>query len=117
MSCIVSSSSVQSGMPCPAGAVQFLFKLPDGRKYIHCGDMRFGKHLMNNEHLQRFIGADGVYLDTTYCKTKHQFPPQVPCFLKHSHHHTIWALQCRSAHSDSHQYGPLHVQNDGLRTG
>ena len=84
MSCIVSSSSVQSGMPCPAGAVQFLFKLPDGRKYIHCGDMRFGKHLMNNEHLQRFIGADGVYLDTTYCKTKHQFPPQVPCFLKHN---------------------------------
>ena len=63
-----------------AGAVQFLFKLPDGRKYIHCGDMRFGEHLMGNEHLQRFVGADGVFLDTTYCKAKHQFPPQV---LKH----------------------------------
>ena len=60
-----------------AGAVQFLFQLPDGRKYIHCGDMRFGEHLMGNEHLQRFVGADGVFLDTTYCKAKHQFPPQV----------------------------------------
>ena len=80
---------MQSGLPCPAGAVQFLFKLPDGRKYIHCGDMRFGKHLMDNQHLQRFVGADGVYLDTTYCKTKHQFPPQVPCFLFHSHLQTI----------------------------
>jgi len=63
-----------------AGAVQFLFQLPDGRKFIHCGDMRFGNHLMSNEHLQRFVGADGVFLDTTYCKAKHQFPPQV-----HSH--------------------------------
>ena len=61
----------------PAGAVQFLFKLPDGRKYIHCGDMRFGEHLTDNKHLQRFVGADGVFLDTTYCKAKHQFPPQV----------------------------------------
>ena len=60
-----------------AGAVQFLFKLPDGRKYIHCGDMRFGEHLMGNKHLQRFVGADGVFLDTTYCKAKHQFPHQV----------------------------------------
>ena len=88
-SSIVSRACVQSGLPCPAGAVQFLFKLPDGRKYIHCGDMRFGKHLMDNQHLQRFVGADGVYLDTTYCKTKHQFPPQVPSFLYRSHLHTI----------------------------
>ncbi len=63
--------------PVLAGAVQFLFKLSDGRKYIHCGDMRFGEHLMGNKHLQRFVGADGVFLDTTYCKAKHQFPPQV----------------------------------------
>ena len=60
-----------------AGAVQFLFRLPDGTRYIHCGDMRFCRDLLQNEHLRSFVGADAVYLDTTYCKLKHQFPPQV----------------------------------------
>jgi DNA ligase-1 len=56
--------------------VQFLFRLPGGERYIHCGDMRFCPGLLGNEHLQRFVGAQAVFLDTTYCKLKHQFPPQ-----------------------------------------
>ncbi len=61
---------------CP-GAVQLLFALPDGRKFVHCGDMRYAPHLQDNLHLQRFKGADAVFLDTTYCNAKHTFPPQV----------------------------------------
>lgn len=60
-----------------AGAVQFLFELPDGRKYIHCGDMRFSPHLTENLHLQRFVGPTAVFLDTTYCKPQYTFPPKV----------------------------------------
>ncbi|KFM27440.1 DNA ligase 1 [Auxenochlorella protothecoides] len=60
---------------CP-GAVQFLFQLQDGRKYIHCGDMRYAPHLKSDPHLQRFVGADAVFLDTTYCNKRHTFPPQ-----------------------------------------
>ncbi|KAL6766970.1 LIG6 [Auxenochlorella protothecoides x Auxenochlorella symbiontica] len=60
---------------CP-GAAQFLFQLQDGRKYIHCGDMRYAPHLKSDPHLQRFVGADAVFLDTTYCNKRHTFPPQ-----------------------------------------
>ncbi|DBB01067.1 hypothetical protein WJX77_004280 [Trebouxia sp. C0004] len=60
---------------CP-GAVQFLFELPNGEKYIHCGDMRFGQHLLQNPHLKRFQDANAVFLDTTYCNPKYTFPPQ-----------------------------------------
>ena len=38
---------------CP-GAVQFLFRLPDGRRYVHCGDMRFAPSLLDSPHLQGF---------------------------------------------------------------
>ena len=62
---------------CHAGAVQFLFRLPDGSRYVHCGDMRYCAAMQNNEQLQGFVGADAVFLDTTYCKGKYQFPPQV----------------------------------------
>lgn len=61
---------------CP-GAVQFLFELPNGEKYIHCGDMRFGKHLLQDANLAAFQGAQAVFLDTTYCNPKYTFPPQV----------------------------------------
>lgn len=61
---------------CP-GAVIFLFRLQDGRRYVHTGDMRFSPAMLANLHLQRFQGADALYLDTTYCNVRHTFPPQV----------------------------------------
>ena len=61
---------------CP-GAVQFLFRLPCGKRYLHCGDMRFRPSLLTNPHLCRAQGATAVYLDTTYCNPKYTFPPQV----------------------------------------
>jgi DNA ligase-1 len=61
---------------CP-GAAQVLFELPDGRRYIHCGDMRYSTKLLDNPHLQRFKNADAVFLDNTYAHPRHAFPPQV----------------------------------------
>lgn len=61
---------------CP-GAVQFVFRLPCGKRYLHCGDMRFRPSLLDNPHLKRAQGCTGVFLDTTYCNPRYTFPPQV----------------------------------------
>ncbi|KAL0332442.1 UNVERIFIED_CONTAM: DNA ligase 6 [Sesamum calycinum] len=73
---------------CP-GAVQFLFKVPascDGgagssgvvtyEKYVHTGDFRYCDEMKNESALSEFIGADAVFLDTTYCNPKFVFPSQ-----------------------------------------
>ncbi|KAL7101678.1 hypothetical protein ACP275_08G069700 [Erythranthe tilingii] len=71
---------------CP-GAVQFLFKVPvDNKndcssvvrfeKYVHTGDFRFRDEMRNESVLSEFIGADAVFLDTTYCNPKFVFPSQ-----------------------------------------
>ncbi|XP_061338342.1 DNA ligase 6 isoform X2 [Gastrolobium bilobum] len=66
---------------CP-GAVQFLFKIPaaaDGincERYVHTGDFRFCSSMVSEPALAPFIGADAVFLDTTYCHPKFLFPSQ-----------------------------------------
>jgi len=65
---------------CP-GAAQVLFELQDGRRFIHCGDMRYSPALLANPHLQRFRNADAVFLDTTYAHPRHAFPEQVGASL------------------------------------
>ncbi|KAL0343399.1 UNVERIFIED_CONTAM: DNA ligase 6 [Sesamum angustifolium] len=73
---------------CP-GAVEFLFKVPascDGgagssgvvtyEKYVHTGDFRYCDEMKNESALSEFIGADAVFLDTTYCNPKFVFPSQ-----------------------------------------
>lgn len=73
---------------CP-GAVQFLFKVPasdDGgagnngvvrfEKYVHTGDFRYCDEMKNESLISEFIGADAVFLDTTYCNPKFVFPRQ-----------------------------------------
>ncbi|KAK7272987.1 hypothetical protein RIF29_14032 [Crotalaria pallida] len=60
---------------CP-GAVQFLFKIPTGERYVHTGDFRFCKSMILEPSLAAFIGADAVFLDTTYCNPKFVFPSQ-----------------------------------------
>lgn len=54
---------------CP-GAAQVLFELPDGRSFIHSGDMRYTEGFQGNAHLQRLRGCSGLFLDTTYCRPK-----------------------------------------------
>ena len=61
---------------CP-GAVIFLFELPDGKKIVHTGDFRYNAETMENcEQLLGFKGCNSLYLDTTYCNTRHVFPKQ-----------------------------------------
>ncbi|CAJ1842765.1 unnamed protein product [Sphenostylis stenocarpa] len=65
---------------CP-GAVQFLFALPcaDGTtslRYVHTGDFRFSNSMVSEPALAPFVGADAVFLDSTYCDPKFVFPSQ-----------------------------------------
>ncbi|XP_055805079.1 DNA ligase 6-like isoform X1 [Solanum dulcamara] len=64
---------------CP-GAVQFLFKVPvsNGKfeRYIHTGDFRYCDDMKLEPVLNAFVGADAVFLDTTYCHPKFIFPSQ-----------------------------------------
>ncbi|KAI0513456.1 hypothetical protein KFK09_009477 [Dendrobium nobile] len=59
---------------CP-GAVQFLFEVGLER-YIHTGDCRFCDSMKLDPFLQKFVGADAVFLDTTYCNPKFVFQSQ-----------------------------------------
>ncbi|KAL2329535.1 hypothetical protein Fmac_017116 [Flemingia macrophylla] len=59
---------------CP-GAVIFLFSVPP-LSYVHTGDFRFSHSLISEPALARFVGADAVFLDTTYCNPKFKFPSQ-----------------------------------------
>ncbi|MCO5548636.1 hypothetical protein L7F22_002095 [Adiantum nelumboides] len=65
---------------CP-GAVQFLFQVPAEKggvflRYVHTGDMRYSSDMKADPSLCDFIGADAVFLDTTYCNPKFIFPSQ-----------------------------------------
>ncbi|CAK8542670.1 unnamed protein product [Lathyrus sativus] len=64
---------------CP-GAVQFLFQVPfseqQSTRYVHTGDFRFTPEMILEPALASFIGADAVFLDTTYCHPKFVFPSQ-----------------------------------------
>ncbi|XP_015699323.1 DNA ligase 6 isoform X2 [Oryza brachyantha] len=62
---------------CP-GAVQFLFRSsgPNAERYVHTGDFRFSQSMRTERNLLEFIGADAVFLDTTYCNPKFTFPSQ-----------------------------------------
>ncbi|KDD73775.1 hypothetical protein H632_c1848p1, partial [Helicosporidium sp. ATCC 50920] len=75
--CGVSVASTDANH-CP-GAVQLLFKLPDGRRFVHSGDMRFHDAFRSNRLLQSFRGADRLYLDTTYCHPRHVFASRESC--------------------------------------
>lgn len=64
---------------CP-GAVQMLFQVPvqggECLRYVHTGDMRYSTNMNTDTNLCQFIGADAVFLDTTYCNPKFVFPSQ-----------------------------------------
>ncbi|KAJ7530648.1 hypothetical protein O6H91_14G012600 [Diphasiastrum complanatum] len=68
---------------CP-GAVQMLFRvrvecLEDGcnyHRYIHTGDMRYDSSFKDEACLCDFVGADAIFLDTTYCNPRFVFPSQ-----------------------------------------
>lgn len=45
-------------------------------KYVHTGDFRYCEEMKNESVFSEFIGADAVFLDTTYCNPKFVFPSQ-----------------------------------------
>ncbi|WVZ69258.1 hypothetical protein U9M48_018071 [Paspalum notatum var. saurae] len=63
---------------CP-GAIQLLFASPGSKaeRYVHTGDFRYTESMTRDPNLLEFIGADAVFLDTTYCNPKFTFPSQV----------------------------------------
>lgn len=66
---------------CP-GAVQFLFRVAmadddAGFRYVHTGDMRYANFMKEDASLAEYVGADAVFLDTTYCNPKFVFPNQL----------------------------------------
>eukprot|EP01041_Mallomonas_annulata_P004781 gene4781-9512_t len=73
---------------CP-GAVVLLFTFKDGKQVLHTGDFRWSRALLKSSQSWKDLAASGgdmssvstrsplvVYLDTTYCDTKYDFPPQ-----------------------------------------
>ncbi|KAK9116185.1 hypothetical protein Sjap_015132 [Stephania japonica] len=64
---------------CP-GAVQFLFWVPVAggmdERYVHTGDFRYNCGMKLDSLIGECVGADAVFLDTTYCNPKFVFPSQ-----------------------------------------
>eukprot|EP00899_Mesostigma_viride_P009391 jgi/Mesvir1/18453/Mv14307-RA.1 len=63
---------------CP-GAAMLLFKrsTTEGTLlYLHSGDMRYADWMAHDPLLRQCKGAAALYLDTTYCNPRYQFPPQ-----------------------------------------
>uniref|UniRef100_A0A1I8ICZ6 DRMBL domain-containing protein n=1 Tax=Macrostomum lignano TaxID=282301 RepID=A0A1I8ICZ6_9PLAT len=63
---------------CPGSAV-FIFRLqPGGRQILHTGDFRASASLLQS--IRGWLGEspeiDSLYLDTTYCNPKYDFPSQ-----------------------------------------
>jgi DNA cross-link repair 1A protein len=62
---------------CPA-SVMFLFQFNCGKSILHTGDMRYDPNVMHHScTLRSMVGnLDDLFLDTTYCNEKYQFPSQ-----------------------------------------
>ncbi|XP_064382972.1 DNA cross-link repair 1A protein-like isoform X3 [Halichondria panicea] len=59
---------------CP-GAVLLLFQLSSGGTYLHTGDFRFCSSMLSYPQLFG-LTINELYLDTTYCDQKYDFPKQ-----------------------------------------
>lgn len=66
---------------CP-GAVLFLFRLSNGKAFLHTGDFRADEEMLRHPTLQQYLAKDcrkrldGLFLDTTYLDPRYSFPPQ-----------------------------------------
>nr|PIM01657.1 DNA repair metallo-beta-lactamase [Toxoplasma gondii COUG] len=60
---------------CP-GAVMFLCKTKGGKTYLHTGDFRYDRHMVDHPALAN-CHIDTVFLDTTYGRPEYEFEPQV----------------------------------------
>lgn len=63
---------------CP-GSVLMLFHVSvsgSTKTYLHCGDMRATESMLSHPFLRLPHPLDVLFLDTTYAKPDHRFPPQ-----------------------------------------
>ncbi|KAJ9592779.1 hypothetical protein L9F63_015557 [Diploptera punctata] len=63
-----------SSFSCP-GSVMFLFQLQDGRNFLHVGDFRADPKMESYPCFWN-LTIHKLYLDTTYCEPKYDFPMQ-----------------------------------------
>ncbi|CBZ51117.1 hypothetical protein NCLIV_041920 [Neospora caninum Liverpool] len=57
------------------GAVMFLCKTKGGKTYLHTGDFRYDRHMVDHPALAN-CHIDTLFLDTTYAKPEYEFQPQ-----------------------------------------
>ena len=110
---------------CP-GAVQFLFRVPIGdadamevgsqdgfHRYVHTGDMRYAAFMKQDASLAAYIGADAVFLDTTYCNPKFVFPSQSESvgYVAETVFNLMQGCEARSVDDDMVEGSPASVSN------
>lgn len=61
---------------CDGGSSNSNSSVARFEKYVHTGDFRYSDEMKNENVMFEFIGADAVFLDTTYCNPKFVFPSQ-----------------------------------------
>lgn len=61
---------------CPSAAI-VLITTSSGKQILHTGDFRYNSHMKTQvQAITQKDMLDIIYLDTTYCKPEHAFPPQ-----------------------------------------
>ncbi|XP_047110862.1 DNA cross-link repair 1A protein-like [Schistocerca piceifrons] len=77
---------------CP-GSIMLLFQLPDGRNFLHVGDFRYHGVMKSFPAIQH-CSINKLFLDTTYCDPKYDFPSQEEVIAKAIEITTVTLQRC-----------------------
>eukprot|EP00850_Spirogloea_muscicola_P002495 SM000009S23624 [mRNA] locus=s9:1126881:1136155:- [translate_table: standard] len=76
VSCAGAELQLRGPLLVPLATNLFVLMQFDLEMYVHVGDMRYDSAMRADPHLAAFVGADAVFLDTTYCNPRYVFPDQ-----------------------------------------